>query len=127
MRIVFPDQFRQLIFQSGGRPEGGAVRDRFDDAFPDCRVIMAQYQRSPGTAEVNELVFVLVPDMTALPFFDKQRNAFHRLEGPYRRIHAAREMALCRFIEFIRTRTADLRGTSQGRKSIFFFFLSEKS
>src|ERR1051326_4800772 len=56
---------------------------------------MAKNERSPGTAKINELVAVRIPDVRTLAAFNKKRCAAYGAEGAHGRIHSTGKIFFC--------------------------------
>src|SRR3569833_2017475 len=82
--IVLQQLFCQLIFQSRWRTEGHAVLHYFDHLLFHFWMIVPEDKRPPGTAEIDELVAIGIPNVAAIAFGDKKRCAINRFERPYR-------------------------------------------
>ena len=79
--VVGQNQLPQLVFQAGGCAKRRAIGKRRRHAIHHRRVRVAQDERSPRAAEIDEFVAVGVPDVGARAAIHKQRGAPDRFEG----------------------------------------------
>ena len=86
-----PRQFHFLFHRSSkaGPTPGSSFKNSYD-----CRVGVAQHQRTPGAEVVDVLVSVYVHDTGAASGGDERRRAGDGAEGPYRAVHATGHEAL---------------------------------
>src|SRR5690554_2321052 len=82
--VSFEDEFGQLIFQRRWSTKTQAPAQRIHNFFTDGRVIVAQYQWPPGTAKINKLIAIGIPQMASIPFFNKEGHAMNGFESPHR-------------------------------------------
>ena len=89
----FEDFFGQLDFALGWRAKREAVKRCVLHSAQHSRVTVTQNHGAPGADVVNIALAVRVPKVGALRAGDKTRRSTDCLEGPYRRVHAARDHA----------------------------------
>ena len=68
----------------------------FNHGIADCRMVMAQHHRPPGTDIIDIGFAINIVQISAVRFFDKQWSAAHASKGANRGVHTARDqLARC--------------------------------
>src|SRR5687768_13741826 len=79
--VVFDDQFSQFIFQSCRCSKAHSILHYLSDFLSHFCMVVAQYQRSPASTKVYELISVSIPDKTTITLLDEQRCTVHRFKS----------------------------------------------
>ena len=104
-RIAHDDSFRQIRFTRRRRSKARRISGRPLNRLHHRRKRMTQDHWSPGTYVIYVAIAVCIHHVSTLRALDKWRSSAYRAKRPHRRIHPAREKALCALLQCVRTCT----------------------